>query len=50
MKKVTGKEIMKAGRQMLRQSSAAAGGNVMEREFWFSMQPERDHFMQKHLG
>lgn len=50
VKRVTGKEIMKAGRQMLKQSSAAAGDSVMERAFWFSMQPERDHFMQKHLG
>lgn len=29
MKKVTVKEIMKAGRQVLMQSSAAAGGSVM---------------------
>lgn len=32
------------------QSSAAARGSVMERAVWFSVQPEGDHFMQKHLG
>lgn len=50
VKRVTVKEIMKAGRQVLMQSSAAAGGSVMERAVWFSVQPEGDHFMQKHLG
>lgn len=50
MKRVTVKEIMKAGRQVLMQSSAAAGGSVTEGAVWFSVQPEGDHFMQKHLG
>jgi len=50
LKRVTGKETMKAGRQVLTQSSAAAGGSVMEGAVWFSVQSEGDHFMQKHLG
>lgn len=53
MKRVTVKEIMKTERterQVLMQSSSAAGGSVMERAVWFPVQPEGDHFMQKHLG
>lgn len=37
-------------RQVLTQSSAAAGGSVMGSTVWFSVQPEGDHFMQKQLG
>lgn len=49
MKRVTVKEVMKAGRQVLMQNLAAAGASVMERAVWFSVQQEGDHFMQKHL-
>lgn len=49
VKRVTVKEVMKAGRQVLMQNLAAAGASVMERAVWFSVQQEGDHFMQKHL-
>lgn len=37
-------------RQVLTQSSAGAGGSVMGSAVWFSVHPEGDHLMQKHLG